>query len=125
MLKKIKNMSKKSLLIFLGLIIGVAVSIYASGTWRGTYFLQDAKDNKRVLNLDDIQKIKDDLEYLKNNSGASLNHTDCHWEYPHDVTNRGWSHVYCPTGYHVAGAAHYNMAIEVDDEQVALYCCKF
>ena len=66
MLKKIKNISKQSLTIALGIVLGAAISIYATYTpWNDTSFLQTAINENRVLKPNEIQKIKDNLDYLK------------------------------------------------------------
>ena len=100
MMKKIKNISKQSLTIALGIVLGTVVSIYASGLWHtpggSSGFLQDAITKKRVLNLDDIQKIKDDLDYLKNNSlGKVIKFFD------------GTGCGQCPYGYIQYGSGDY------------------
>ena len=64
-IKKIKSLSTKTLI--LRFVLGTGISLVFAYTWNNTSFLQTAVNQKRVLKPNEVQKIKENLDYLKNN----------------------------------------------------------
>ncbi len=63
--EKIKNLSTKSLLLILGIVIGAGISVvYASVSWKGTSKISKAISENRVAKPSELQEIKDNLNLL-------------------------------------------------------------
>ena len=56
-MKKIKNISKKTLLIVVGVLLGASFSVFAAATWQGTDWIS----NGSIISA---QKVKDNFQYL-------------------------------------------------------------
>ncbi len=56
-MKKIKNISKKTLLVVVGVLLGASFSAFAAATWQGTDWIS----NGSIISA---QKVKDNFQYL-------------------------------------------------------------
>ncbi len=56
-MKKIKNISKKTLLVVVGVLLGASFSAFAAATWQGTDWISNG-------NIISAQKVKDNFQYL-------------------------------------------------------------
>ena len=75
-MKNLKNISKKTILIILGIVVGASASIYAAATWQGTKWIKDGSvisSNKMSNNFNYLYEkdIKQDTKI--NNLISELN----------------------------------------------------